>query len=426
MLPSSITVTKEACRSMPSLGFKKRLATFIIVLASSFLLLFFSIASFRFSHTAGSRRNLKILYCCHLHYYHNAGHLLTDNVLDLHRCRPAVSFANRPAVKASDYHLYRIAKILETRILPQKACIDFYTRQAHPYSTRMKAYSKWSTSDDYDAIEVRDRLREVQKKVLTYCNINIPSYKNNIDLGDDRYEQIRSPHRSPSKSVMIIRRERDDSRVLLNAQEILTTCQGLGLSCQIIEIGNFFHQPASENLCYVLEKFAHTVSIGMQGAGNIYPHFTSGRMFLMVPNPIELDPSEPLNTCRFGDNLIEDEEQVAKNLISRNKNTFDWFHLEFSAHFGNTLRPISGVVDMDSLEHVKQTATKMQCQVNPLYCADLNANITQIKAELQYLIEKGYLLTLEKQKWWIQQCQIHNLCLFGSRSRENSTKNMSN
>merc|ERR1712232_35514 len=108
---------------------------------------------------------------------------------------------------------------------------------------------------------------------------------------------------------------------------------------------------------------------------------------------------------------------------SKDPTLFDWFHLEFGAHFGNYLNAIAGDIDMHSLAVVKRTNPKAQCKQNPIFCANYNADVAQIKTELEALIDKGHLLTMEKQKWWIKICKTRNICLLGSRLSENSTLN---
>lgn len=345
----------------------------------------------------------------------NTGHKLTENVLDMHRCKPSISFGNVPLPAASNTHLAQIANILGVGIIPQDQCVELYSRLHRPIESRMKAYNRFPHPDwIYDAIEVRDRLRDVQLKVLTHCDMDAPSFKHvNIPLDTNIYDQV--TYRPPSTSVNIIRRAVD--RVLLNTQEILDMCKKLDLRCRIIEIDNLFQQPEANDLCFVLKKFEHAVSIGMQGAENIYPHYASSRM-LLVNNRIESwNYSKPINTYRFGNSLASDEKMIGNNLISKDPRFFDWFYLEFGAHFGNYLNAIAGDVDMDSLDVVKQTNPKHQCKVNPLYCANYNADVSQIRAELKSLIDKGHLLTINKQKWWIQRCETEKICLHSSRLR---------
>ena len=400
--------------------FRRKLATFFIVLALSLLSLFLSSSS---SSHEQRRRNLggKYLYCCALFNQPNTGHKLTENVLDLHRCRPHARFRNTPPATASDSHLAQIANILGTRMLGKDECFDYYSRQPKS-EPRMKAYSKIPAPTwIYDAFQVRDALRDAQMKVLTSCNMDAPSFNHvNITLDNDIHQQL--AYRPPSTSVNIIRRGLD--RVLLNAQEILDTCKGLDLHCRIIETDDLFQQQEAKDLCYVLKKFAHAVNIGMQGAENIYAHYTSGRMLLVNTRFESWDYSKPINTYRFGDELSLDEVQVAKNFITKEPTLFDWFHLEFAAHFGNYLNAIAADIDEDSLEHVKRTSNKNQCKDNPLYCANYNADVSQIKAELMTLIDKGHLLTIEKQKWWIQICETRSICLHGSRLRGDSIRSV--
>ena len=64
------------------------------------------------------------------------------------------------------------------------------------------------------------------------------------------------------------------------------------------------------------------------------------------------------------------------------------FFSEFTAHFGNTLRPFSGNIDAQSFEHVKRHTKKQQCKNNPIYCADFTANVAQVRSELEGLIDK--------------------------------------
>ena len=180
---------------------------------------------------------------------------------------------------------------------------------------------------------------------------------------------------------------------------MLKICQDLDLNCKVVNMGNFFKNEKNTDICNVLKTFAHSAVIGMQGAENIYAHYVFGRLLLTVPNSKTLDVSEEINTYRFGATLISDEVHVAKNLVSRQPAfPFDWFHLEFTAHFGNTLRPISGDLDINSITYIKHHTTKHQCKVNPVYCADFTANVTQIRAELEALIEEGHLLTIEERK----------------------------
>ena len=333
------------------------------MLCLSFLFLF-QVNSYFPKELDQSRRNLRALFCCNVAYEENAGHLLTENVLDLQRCRPAISFRNSAPLRASSSHLVQIANILETKLLSRGECVNFYKKHAHPTS-KMRAYSKFLGY--YDAIEVRDNLRDAQKKILSYCGIDTPSYKHDGLDTDNRYTQLL--HRPPSTSVVIVRRGRLANRVLLNSHEILDTCQELDLNCQIIETDTLFLRPESKDLCFVLKKYAHTVTIGMQGAENIYPHYTYGRMLLLktadsLTNKTITVPNET-NTCRYGDTMIADDEvQVAKNLISRPPYLLDWFHLEFASHLGNSLKAISGTMDFESLERVKQTSAKISGRVN--------------------------------------------------------------
>jgi len=401
---------------MPSMCSREKLVTFTKVLMPSLMFLFLSSNYSPFKQT-GVRRNLTGpgLHCCGLGFQDNTGHKLTENVLDAHRCKPSISFGNVPLPAASNTHLAQIANILGIGIIPQDQCVELYSRLHRPIESRMKAYNRFPHPDwIYDAIEVRDRLRDVQLKVLTHCDMDAPSFKHvNIPLDTNSYDQV--TYRPPSTSVNIIRRAVD--RVLLNTQEILDMCKKLDLRCRITEIDNLFQQPEANDLCFVLKKFEHAVNIGMQGAENIYPHYASSRMLLVNTRFESWNYSKQINTYRFGNSLASDEKMIGNNLISKDPTLFDWFHLEFGAHFGNYLNAIAGDVDMDSLDVVKQTNPKHQCKANPLYCANYNADVSQIRAELKSLIDKGHLLTINKQKWWIQRCETEKICLHSSRLR---------
>ena len=158
----------------------------------------------------------------------------------------------------------------------------------------------------------------------------------------------------------------------------------------------------------------------MQGAQNIYPHYVSSRMILVKAlwPVVAWNYSNPVIAYRFGNDLASDEVQHNKNLISKDPvkdpRILDWFHLEFGTHFGNYLNAVHGEIDMDSLETVKRTNRKSQCRSNPPYCANYNADVPQIKAELEALIDKGDLLTIKKHNWWIYMCMRRKICLPGS------------
>jgi len=398
-----------------SMRSSNKLVTFIKVLMPSLMFLFLSIYYFPSKNT-GVRRNLAGLYCCDLPFQDNTGHKLTENVLDLHRCKPAVSFGSVPHPAASNTHLTQIANVLGTSILERNQCFDAHSRLPTSTEQRMTAYSLFSALPEwsYDAIEVRDILRDVQKKLLTSCNMVPPSYAE-INIASLNYNNNRYMHQQPSTSVNILRRGAD--RVLLNAQEVLDACKGLRLHCQIIELDDLFQQPESKDICHVLKKFAHAVNIGVQGAEMIYPHYTSSRMILVHNRRMKWNDTKPINRFRFGEKLFSGERKVGTHFISTDPQILDWFYLEFGAHFGNYLNAIAGDVDVDSLEHIKGFNKKQQCQAHPKYCANLNADISQLKTELEALIDKGYLLTIEKQNWWIQMCKTRKICLHDSSLR---------
>ena len=83
-------------------------------------------------------------------------------------------------------------------------------------------------------------------------------------------------------------------------------------------------------------------------------------------------------------------------MILKDPTLFDWFHLEFLAHFRNYLNAIDSNAGINSLDHVKKFNAKYQCRVNPLCYANCNANILMIKAELESLMCKKHLLVIEK------------------------------
>jgi len=352
------------------------------------------------------------LHCCQMQNYGNTGHLLTENVLDLYRCGRVVVFAGRSPIPtmASSFHFSQIADILHTKVKSMKECTEFYkynNTSFHPEGARMAAYSQMSSKFnpnglhwDYDAIEVANGLRYVQMKVLLHCGMNTSKYKD-FQLAKNRtgtvndgdlFEQL--VDRSPSTSVTIVRR---DTRVLLDVVKIYSMCQGLNLTCRIINTSTFFKKPKAKDLCFVLKKFESTVTIGAMGAELIYPYYTYGTTLLHI---FDLSrehaySDKSSHAYRFGNHIEEGEEQIIHNLIRKHSTNagIDRFFSEFSAHFGNKNKAIRGALDNDSLYHVMISSTQEACKVNPYYCADIYSNETQLRIELKTLIADGNLLT---------------------------------
>ena len=160
----------------------------------------------------------------------------------------------------------------------------------------------WTCELAYDAVEVANGLRHMQGKVLSSCGMDTPTHKD-FNLGVDNksesrendadlYEQL--VDRQPAKSVTIIRRHHD--RQLLNTQEILTMCQGLNLVCHIFDSGSIFDTEKARDVCFILKHFKDAVTIGVQGAEIVYPHYTHGRLILVDVLP---DRPDQHNTTTF-------------------------------------------------------------------------------------------------------------------------------
>lgn len=214
---------------------------------------------------------------------------------------------------------------LGTKLLSKEDCIAFYTRKPHlhPAKKNLQAYFEmyrvnraryrckepgekhWFCELAYDAVEVANGLRRMQGKVLSSCGMDTPTYKK-INLGVDNksesrendaglYEQL--VDRQPAKSVTIIRRRYD--RQLLNTQEILTMCQSLNLVCRIFDSGSIFNTEKARDVCFILKHFKDAVTIGVQGAEIVYPHYTHGRLILVVPDRLD-QHSTTIHAARFG------------------------------------------------------------------------------------------------------------------------------
>jgi len=375
-----------------------------------------AIANFSVTMPAALTATIDPPYCCILTKWSNAGHALTENVLDLHRCGPVVSFiTNEPKknTQPSQFQFLQIEKMLNKKRVTEQECIDFYrfNPTMHPKGERMAAFSTMSVKVnpnrgnnpnkivgwDYDAVEVAKGLRFVQGKVLSLCGMKIPKYRD-FDLGfygsnrssaddvnPDLYEQL--IERPPSTSVIIIKRK---DRTILNFQQILEMCQGLNLSCRMLDTESFFQQSKSRDICTGLKMFKNSVVIGAQGAEIVYPLYTSSRL-LLVTNMSE-NTDVPTRACRFGNHLKQKEHQITTDLIERLSpgSGIKMYFREFAAHFGSQQTAITGKIDQESLEHVKAI---LQCKNDPRYCADLNADISQIKSQLETLMRDGKLLS---------------------------------
>ena len=306
----------------------------------------------------------------------------------------------------------------EKKIVTEQECIDFYqfNPTMHPVGERMAAFLTMSVkvnpsrgknpnkivSWDYDAVEVAKGLRFVQGKVLSLCGMKIPKYRD-FDLGygeiiengsncsskdgvnPDLYEQL--IERPPSTSVIIIKRK---DCTILNFQQILEMCQGLNLSCRMLDTESFFQQSKTRYICTGIIFFKNSVVIGAQGAEIVYPPYTSSRL-LLVTNMSE-NTDVPTRACRFGNHLERKEHQITTDLIERlsPESGIKMYFRDFAPHFGSQQTAITGKIDQESLEHVKPAP---QCKTDPCYCADLTADIPQVKSQLETLMRYGKLLS---------------------------------
>ena len=237
----------------------------------------------------------------------------------------------------------------------------------------------------YDAFLAARALREAQERMLLSCGIDPPKF-NGINDNETQFQQLIL--RQPSKSVIIVVHR--PMRQFLNADQILSLCQEMKLSCSIFDANDFFSQAPSDNFCFVLKQFQdNPLVIDVQGVELFYPLLLSLRFFLLIGK--EFNSTAPIDARRFGNLTKPGEIQCATNLIRNSQErSFDEYFPEFSAIFGGYLTPIHSAVDSRSLE-VARNSTKEQCEKSS-FCADLTANLDDVRIKLEQLIQDGNLL----------------------------------
>jgi hypothetical protein len=264
----------------------------------------------------------------------------------------------------------------------------------------MAAYSLMALNNSdpmqYNILYTARVLREAQQKMLSSCGMDPPNYLNIEQeqvqvVGRDnrnRFEPL--VDRPPSQSVIVV--ERRPMRRLLNAQDILSTCRDLKLECSLFDANEYFspkNQGESDNFCDVLKQFQGIpLVVGVQGAEMFYPIFLALRVFLVTPT---YDPNMSTDARRIGNVTGPGETQAAPNLVSGGTLQFDRYFPEFGMIFGSDLTPIQSKVDIESGKFWRNS-TKQQCKNQNNYCADLTANINNVRTNLEQLIKEGKLL----------------------------------
>jgi hypothetical protein len=159
-----------------------------------------------------------------------------------------------------------------------------------------------------------------------------------------------------------------------------------------IDANDFFKQAQSDDVCFVLKQFQDNNPLisGVQDAELIYPLLLLLRLFLLVHKKL-FDSTAPIEASRFGNMTKPGEIQAARNLImNTQESVFDKYFPEFSAIFGADLTHIHSAVDYRSLE-VARKSNKSQCK-NGSFCADLTADLDDVRIKLEQPIQDGNLL----------------------------------
>ena len=355
--------------------------------------------------------------CCMIWFSENPGHALTEIPFQLARCGPVVSIDYFPFP-----HIDQIEPLIDlfqkTNTTTQE-CFDYYNYypEEHPTTDFAFAFASMAIAYNltYNAYEVGRNLRDAQNRILSSCGLSSPMYDHVIpddieNIEDGRKYELVS-NRIPSTSIIIL--VRSGRRVLRNAEQILPICQQLNVSCKIIQMEEFWNQPETKDLCYILRTFENALIISMQGAELIYPLYLGSRQLLITFKEKKVSASD---TRHYGKaNSQNGEVEVLPNFVDV-KNPYngglDSFFPDFALHLGSEITIVHGKMlnphDDENPHKALEIKSSSQCIprrknykafVNGIknYCLDMEVDLNEVESLLKQRIFDGSLLQLPKQ-----------------------------
>ena len=391
--------------------------------------------------------NHRYYFCCNgIRMWENPSHMLTENGIDFHKCMSGGVIALIRQKKLDEFEEKNDSRYYQFLFLMEQfnitnvdttTCLDYYDQnpKLHPtdnakwYALHLlflkfsdpTKYDGYADLTKYDGYETAMKLRDTQRRMLSTCGIDQPMLKelhrpggdddNEYDTDDDKVEEEERDiyetveERPPSKSVIILVRF---TRSILNYKEVESLCQSMNISCEVINMEEFFASPKARDMCFILRQFQDKLVIAAQGAELIYPLYLGSRILASTGVKIQGNHDVYLpDIRRVGDesSLREGEVMIGDNLIRTETVHFSEFFPEFGFHLGAKVIPLRmkhvDPLMKENIDPVKKKLllTKSQCIKNPKFCHDMKVDIDDLKEIFADLIRNGSLLPMKEKSF---------------------------